>query len=72
MRPRRLIVILGTTLVFIVGEISLSYAQQKGMGPASFATAPSSGYGCFGAAASCRRRALVSVKTAIAESSPSP
>src|ERR1700682_2372480 len=39
MRTMRLMAILGTTLMFSVGKVSVSYAQEQGTGPATSETA---------------------------------
>src|SRR5437879_11483253 len=39
MKTKRLMTILGTTLVFSVGEVSVSYAQEQGTKPAASETA---------------------------------
>src|ERR1700674_1205668 len=39
MRTMRLMAILGTTLLFSVGKVSVSYAQEHGAGPAASETA---------------------------------
>src|SRR6266481_6380825 len=43
MRTMRLMAILGTTLMFSVGKISVSYAQEQGAQPAASETAPVKG-----------------------------
>src|SRR6266705_5581096 len=40
MNKRPLMAILGTTLLFSVGKVSVSYAQEQGAGPAASETAP--------------------------------